>query len=361
MVRTDEHHDTSGVLNPFAPNQTQAFAPAFAAGIASEWAHRESEVRRHAHVERLLANQAGLCYNSLGLSFSSEWDFGSELMRGPVNRILTSGSRSKQQEAARIVLANDVAAQRQTGRSRGIDGPTAANASAMVDELDRASYAKIDRQWKLAELLMGKPHHSMLMALNTTATFNNAFAHVWVPPGQNASEKREQEAHIYGMGLLREQLLPTLRAVARAYIGPEATYGGYTLLRLFGRDLSEADYVSGNWHHDRCGRRLKCFVYLQRTTEEHHPPRIAPGSARTIFYSYDRLAESRFAAEYVEREYAVTDILGDFGEGFCFDTNAIHKGSLKGKHRRDAIIFEFHNEHKAQAFAEGKISAPCRS
>ena len=351
----------SSVLNPFAPNQTQAFAPAFAAGIASEWAHRESEVRRHVHVERSVATQAGLCFNSLGLSFSPEWDFGSELMRGPVNSILTSGSRPTQQKATRIVLANDMTAHQRTRRSRRADGPTPANASAMLDDLDRVSFAMIDREWNLAQLLRGKPYHSILRAFNTTTDSNNAYARVVVPPGQDARVQKEQEAHLQGMDLLREQLLPTLRAVAKAYIGPDAAYGGYTLLRLFGKDLSEVDYLSGNWHHDRCGRRLKCFVFLQRTTGQHHPPRIAPGSARTIFYSYDRLSESRFAAEYVEREYAVTDILGDFGEGFCFDTNAIHKGSLKGKYRRDAIIFEFHNERKAQSFAEGNIGVPCSS
>ena len=199
-----------------------------------------------------------------------------------------------------------------------------------------------------------------MRALNRSADVTNAFARIVVSP-YAAGRHTQGESRIAGMAPLLDHLMPTLRAIARAYLGPDAAFGGYTVLRLFGRDLSEHEYLSGNWHHDRCGRRLKCFVYLQTTTKNHHPPRIAPGTHRTLWYSYDNLHESRFAAAYVEREYAVVDILGDFGEGFCFDTNAIHKGTLGGTHRRDAIIFEFHDQRKVRRMYDENVSAPCSS
>ena len=79
---------------------------------------------------------------------------------------------------------------------------------------------------------------------------------------------------------------------------------------------------------------MKCFVFLKKVTSHSHPPKIAIGSHRTVFYSYDDFHESRYTDEYVRREYPVQDLLGSRGEGFCFDTNSIHSGTLVGSRTR---------------------------
>jgi hypothetical protein len=165
-------------------------------------------------------------------------------------------------------------------------------------------------------------------------------------------------------------------ALANAYFN-DTVYSGYTVLRIASHDIPFKDYISGMWHHDRCGRRIKCFVFLTNTTARAHPLRIALGSYRTIFYSYDSfevcavpgsqrmaqprgsssalLQESRFADEYVRREYKVKTLLGSRAheqseqevDGFCFNTNSIHAGTLNGSQTRDAVVFEFNQYAKS--------------
>ena len=65
---------------------------------------------------------------------------------------------------------------------------------------------------------------------------------------------------------LSEAVLSRLRPIALSYLGGQATYGGCKLLLLPGRNLTAKEYISGMWHHDRCGRRLKCFVFLRLTS-----------------------------------------------------------------------------------------------
>ena len=102
-----------------------------------------------------------------------------------------------------------------------------------------------------------------------------------------------------------------------------------------------AYFASGLWHHDRCGRRVKCFVFWSNVTPASHPPKIALGSQNTLYFAYDSHDESRFAANAVKARYTVTSMLGRSGDGFCFDTNSIHKGEMLGSEARDVIIFNF--------------------
>jgi len=51
-------------------------------------------------------------------------------------------------------------------------------------------------------------------------------------------------------------------------------------------------------------------------------------------------------------------MLGDWGEGFCFDTNTLHQGELGGGDGRDAIIFEFNAFEKSQTL-DRELCAPC--
>ena len=60
----------------------------------------------------------------------------------------------------------------------------------------------------------------------------------------------------------------------------------------------------------------------------------------------------------VEDHYNVTDMVGAKGDGFCFDTNAIHRGSMDGKHQRDVIIFEFDRAGRGNRFGCPVIAPP---
>ena len=43
-----------------------------------------------------------------------------------------------------------------------------------------------------------------------------------------------------------------------------AVSGMCRVLILPARNLTPIEYPSGLWHHDRCGRRIKCFVFLEK-------------------------------------------------------------------------------------------------
>ena len=87
------------------------------------------------------------------------------------------------------------------------------------------------------------------------------------------------------------------------------------------------DYWSGYWHHDRCGRRLKAFLFLHDVLPDGRPTMVANASHRTHYFSYDWLKGSRFADKYIRANYDVVPMTGKRGGGFIFDTNAIHKGT----------------------------------
>eukprot|EP00966_Prymnesium_polylepis_P178613 4136568-Prymnesium_polylepis.1 len=50
-----------------------------------------------------------------------------------------------------------------------------------------------------------------------------------------------------------------LAAAVRTYLGGPVRFDGAQVLRLSNELVTASQYVSGNWHHDRCGRRLKAF------------------------------------------------------------------------------------------------------
>ena len=82
---------------------------------------------------------------------------------------------------------------------------------------------------------------------------------------------------------------------------------------------------SSSWHHDRCGRRLKAFIYLNNVSANAHPTQLARGSHNTFFYTYDSLPASRLGGNgYVERSYGaeLASMTGRVLEGssYCYIT-----------------------------------------
>ena len=109
------------------------------------------------------------------------------------------------------------------------------------------------------------------------------------------------------------------------------------------------NYVSSLWHHDRCGRRLKLFVFLHDVDVGTRPTLIAARSRNTLYYTHNlpwRLL-SRYSDGWVRQQHRVEQMVGPGGGGFLFDTNALHKGEVDGGNRsRLAVILEFHRHGK---------------
>ena len=107
---------------------------------------------------------------------------------------------------------------------------------------------------------------------------------------------------------------------------------------------------AGLWHHDRCGRRLKAYVFLSDVTNETHPTEIARGSQRTLYYDYEHGGASRFRHEFVDANYDVETLTGVRGEGFVFDTNAIHRARVEeAASSRSVVMFEMDAVAKSTA------------
>ena len=113
------------------------------------------------------------------------------------------------------------------------------------------------------------------------------------------------------------------------------------------------------WHHDRCGARLKAHVLLSEVDETTHPMRIAKGSHRTVYYRYHDMASSRYTDAFVERSYETVTLTGKVGEGFIFDTNALHKATGDaGRAARSVLLFEMNAENKSREMRTW-AGAPC--
>ena len=100
------------------------------------------------------------------------------------------------------------------------------------------------------------------------------------------------------------------------------------------------------------------MVYLHTVRNATHPLRVASGSHRTLFYSYDTPAEVHFTNQYVEAGYKVETFTGDLGDGVCWDTNTVHSGTIEGDEQRDVLMFMFHRSSKIRALAEAEAQWP---
>lgn len=151
------------------------------------------------------------------------------------------------------------------------------------------------------------------------------------------------------------------RAVA-LYLGPDAQLSGYMVLRL-GSRVSTKAYRSGEWHHDRCGRRLKLFVYLDAVGERDHPTMIVRRSHRLAYFTDSNDKYARFSDRWVKQTYGdrIVPMHGPKGGGFIFDTNSVHRGDIDGVHSsRDVVILEFDEKVKLKVQPACAIGHPSR-
>ena len=141
------------------------------------------------------------------------------------------------------------------------------------------------------------------------------------------------------------------RSLARmisTYFGGRARYDGHVILHL-SPNASLKTYSSANWHHDRCGRRLKLWIYLHDVQANGKPTLVAAGTHNAMHFSLaaGKLGWlARFRDNYVRDRHSVAAMTGRQGGGFVFDTNALHGTDMSGPLGRTAIILEFHPHGK---------------
>lgn len=144
----------------------------------------------------------------------------------------------------------------------------------------------------------------------------------------------------------------------QSYIGEHMVRGTSTLLKLSGRNLMKSEYVSGMWHHDRCAKRVKCFMFLTDIDETAHPMRLISNSHKQIYFDYSNFPLSRLTYEYALKHGKEVVFTGPAGHGFCFDTNGIHRGTLSGRKQRVTLITEFHSQSMKDTYARLNVQAP---
>jgi len=152
-----------------------------------------------------------------------------------------------------------------------------------------------------------------------------------------------------------------LRTAVAAYFGGHALLHGYKVVHL-PEKLSPKAFISAHWHHDRAGRRLKLFILLNDVDpQEGHPTQVAKGSHNLSYYWHEEFEQSRFADEYVTREFETVRLAGLRGTGYIFDTNTIHKGTPEGSQGRNVIVVEYHQAAKCGLISSLGLNIPCPS
>jgi len=142
--------------------------------------------------------------------------------------------------------------------------------------------------------------------------------------------------------LLRNE---TTASLLKSYFGTDVRLDGWDTLHL-GQTVSDVTYASAKWHHDRCGKRVKLFIFLHDIHEYSRPTVIARGSHHVWYRDHLSMATSRVPATFVHEHYDTIPMLGKAGGGFIFDTNALHRGEHRGDTTRTTVILEFHAHHK---------------
>ena len=167
-----------------------------------------------------------------------------------------------------------------------------------------------------------------------------------------------QRINLYSFPKLQNFVDEFLTPHVRNYIGKHMVQGSTTLLKLGERNIEKSQYVSGMWHHDRCAKRVKCFIFLSDIDEESHPMRLIVPTHKQLYFDYSRLHTSRLSDEYASQHGDEVVFTGTVGDGFCFDTNGIHKGTLNGRKKRTTLITEFHNNLMKRKYEILDVHAP---
>lgn len=248
------------------------------------------------------------------------------------------------------------------------DERTALHDTFFAVDLKEAATKKseIDQVWREDQQMIHEAAHLQLpLSTQASGMFQNLSVHGFTPidhfPGLDVDRLRRQvrgamsqrgvgpwtKVKYFGAQLSAlEPVLrnPEIRAVASAYFGNEpAELTGYAMLHLGPQVSKDDDYPSGQWHHDRCGRRLKLFIYLDDVDSKSHPTWVARGTHKHSWFGIQSDQLTRFDSQWVEANFKerLEPMFGPKAGGFLFDTNTLHKGDVDGQHRpRNVVIVE---------------------
>ena len=320
--------------NPFSlANLNRAFQ--HSSKLAREWSIRSDQTRE-------LSSQLAVCgvkWDELGVTIPAQWNFSSPQMAHVVKPLLNSGT-GPSRVASHVVL-QQLTQSRPPTESFG--GPVVLQ--RLLNSLDRDGFATFGPELGFQEIL----RRSRLPGL-----VEEAFARQLRRP-QGAA----MIPFVAGIEPLVERVIDTVGQVVLHYIGAEAELDGFAAFRLqptvnppHTHDKYNPNPVtSALWHHDRCGRRVKAYIFLQNVTHSTHPTEIVAGSHRRTYFSYGEYHASRFRDSFVASTFNATPMLGNLGDGFIFDTNTIHRGRPGIAMKRDVILFEFNVPREMAAFA----------
>lgn len=309
------------VVDPFKANNSFAFYHQYRKLISDEWRVRHRSQRDASVDTRRLLSAHGFEWNAVGVSFAKPPDLE---LRGWLENLLLS-QRAAQRRASRALIDHEL-----FGSHRG--------------QLSRDGYVKV-ADWGLSAAFLEE------IRREATSLFDDKA----VQPYRGRLKTMDSPE---GQRFLRTAVAD----LALKYLGPDATLAGYELLLLTEQLTSKTQYPSSVWHHDRCGKRLKAFLFLHDITDE-HPTAVAVGSHDTFYYSYHALHESRFDDDWVRNNYNVSLMTGPAGGGFVFDTNTLHRGGTLGaKRRRLTLILEVNqrlkSDHLRSTFVPGAGHLP---
>ena len=337
-------------FNPFSANNTAAYS---LPGQLRSWPQREQAFAG----QSCKAASIGLSWNCLGIGLPVGWRLGSQA-ESALHRLSFAPSDALQRAAQRAIIASDF---HRVPRLHSVmtSIPSSANsepahkrARMTARALVRDGYAFIGRGWELEAMLRRSGLLARAVGLLDEAQRQREAA------GGPSDVAILHEATVHGVGELLAAANNELLPVARHYLGEDAEFSGYLLFRLPPK-LSPRTYASAHWHHDRCGHRLKAYIFLQNVSADSHPTQVAVGSQDTLFYSYHRFAETRFADRYVRANYRVENMVGGLGHGFIFDTNSAHRALAGSGVQRDAIMLEYNARNKSATLQALDPKIPC--
>lgn len=156
----------------------------------------------------------------------------------------------------------------------------------------------------------------------------------------------------------------SLAHLMREYSGGTMRYEGTSVVHLQPGKTGSKTYSPVEWHHDRCGRRLKAFVFLKDVVPESYPTQIATGTNSLWYYWYggpNGRTTRHPSHTFVESKYNIATITGKRGGGFIFDSNSLHRATPTGSAERLVAFLEFHVHGKIPQLNGRGVPCPNRA
>jgi hypothetical protein len=317
----------STCTDPFESCRHLIFAP----NASKEWTRRSFVARSGScPVDLAAAEMDGLRCDSVGISFPMGWHFDSAVAERVESCLLRSSGDVTPRLYELDFKSKPSVQERSQLTADHRDSP-------LVAALMRDGVVRID-DWGLSVSALVEQCHRVFSTARITSDQRPAAT------ASIAVSFRQLPA--------AEPLRRRLGAIAASYLGANVVLSSVRLLRLTNSLTSENQYISGWWHHDAIGTRLKAFVFLHEVNDSSRPTTVASGSHRTLYYANrgpnQTAALTRFTAATVLERHgsrALVNMTGGAGGGFIFDTNTLHRGVVKGSYPRDVLMIE----HEARA------------